>query len=407
MKKINIAMIALLAFGLVLASCGGEDATTPPAPAKQDTYTVMLYGVGDGTADNWGLDGELRDRLEALRVEGTNANVKFTAQINYSTARQTTADYIGTKRFHLPVGATAWTHEWQDGHALEKLYLPTTLASFITWSKATYPADKYILILDDHGGGWKPTEDYPKTASIAGDPAYGILFDTNYSGQSLSSFDLATAIKSSGTKLEMVFYSACYMNMLENLGELTDDVHYTYGANHITTNTIFDLVEFTKKLKQGGDIVTRMNEFAEYSIAAWNKEHTGDTDSIDIAFVDLTKLGGVFSAVKAAADFLTVDPNATVLGNIETWPIKRVKGTSNVDGVYFYDSFGVANPTPQQAEEFMFATSTSSSSTSAPRPLLATPRLPPSSPAWTPQDEPPSSQAASRRRCPSAQQRSA
>ncbi|MDR3324603.1 MAG: hypothetical protein LBS82_01255 [Spirochaetaceae bacterium] len=348
MNKNNIAMSALLAFSLVLAACEAAAAATP-----QDAYTVMLYGVGDAKF----LDDALNENFQALLAEGTNANVKFTAQVNYSKTGQSKDGYKGTQRLHLPVGAAAWTYAWPSGSPLKKLYLPATLSDFITWSKQTYPADKYILILDDHGGGWKPTEDYSKTASIAGDPAYGILFDENFSTEaegniSLSSFDLAKGIQDSNTKLEMVFYSACYMNMLENLGELTNDVHYTYGANHVTTGTIFNLRVFVQKLKQGGNIVTRMDEFAEYSIAAWNEEHKTDGENIDIAVVDLTKLSGVFTAVKAAADLLTAEPNATALGAIAQWPIKKTKTANNADRVYFYDSF--TSPPPPDVTEFMF-----------------------------------------------------
>ncbi len=29
-----------------------------------------------------------------------------------------------------------------------------TLVDFVTWAVQTYPADKYVLILSDHGMGW-------------------------------------------------------------------------------------------------------------------------------------------------------------------------------------------------------------------------------------------------------------
>jgi hypothetical protein len=320
----------------------------------------MLYGVGDGTnysphyENTVDLDEELNRDFADLLAEGTNGNVKFTAQVNYSQNRQAVEGFRGTQRLHLPSGAAAWSYEWPDGSALKKLYLPETLRDFIRWSKQTYPADKYILILSDHGGGWKPTEDYPKTAalpSLAGGPNYGILFDENFDSEPLSSFDLAKGIKDSGTQFEMVFYAACYMNMLENLGELAGSVHYTYGANHVTTSTIFDLAEFVRQLKKGGDIVQRMDEFAGYSIEEWNKTQT---DNIDIAFVDLTRLEGVFTAVKKAADFLAAVPDQGVLAAITEWPIKKTKTASNVDGVYFYDSFSNNTPTEEEAKQFMF-----------------------------------------------------
>ena len=35
---------------------------------------------------------------------------------------------------------------------------PEVLSSFISWAAVNYPADRYALILWNHGGGWEPTE---------------------------------------------------------------------------------------------------------------------------------------------------------------------------------------------------------------------------------------------------------
>jgi hypothetical protein len=340
-------------------------------PTIDTEYTVMLYGVGDSgnyptpTEEAPDLDEELKRDFAALLAEGTNENVKFTAQVNYSKARQVLPEFKGTQRLHLVPGAKEWTYEWSAGGELKKLYLAESLRDFISWSKQTYPAKNYILVLSDHGGGWKPTEDYPKAASLSslsllsssvGDPVYGILFDPNFNNESLSSFDLAKGIKESGTKFEMVFFAACYMNMLENLGEIAESVHYTYGANHITTSTIFNMVEFVKQLKRGGDIVQRMDEFAGFSMDEWDADQKENktNDNIDIAFVDLTKLEGVFSAVKRAADFLAADSNKDVLAAIAKLPVKKTKTANNVDGVYFYDSFSDGTPSQRVIESFMF-----------------------------------------------------
>jgi hypothetical protein len=43
---------------------------------------------------------------------------------------------------------------------------PQTLVDFATWAIKTYPADKYVLILSDHGMGWPGGMTDPKPSTL-------------------------------------------------------------------------------------------------------------------------------------------------------------------------------------------------------------------------------------------------
>ena len=76
---------------------------------------------------------------------------------------------------------------------------PETLSDFIQFCKSEYPADRYILVLWDHGGG-----------SLTG---YG--YDEIFPGDSMSLDEINTALKSGGVQFDAIGFDACLMATLE------------------------------------------------------------------------------------------------------------------------------------------------------------------------------------------------
>ena len=76
---------------------------------------------------------------------------------------------------------------------------PATLADFIQYSKANYPADRYMLVLWDHGGG-----------SLTG---YG--YDQNFRNDSMTLDEMATGLKNGGCTFDVIGFDACLMATLE------------------------------------------------------------------------------------------------------------------------------------------------------------------------------------------------
>ena len=78
---------------------------------------------------------------------------------------------------------------------------PTTLTRFINYCKSNYPANRYGLILWDHGGG-----------SLTG---YG--YDERVtSSKSMTLKDINTALNNAGIKYDFIGFDACLMATLEN-----------------------------------------------------------------------------------------------------------------------------------------------------------------------------------------------
>jgi hypothetical protein len=332
MKKTIVFLFAGLS-ALFIGSCADHTAQTE-TDSKTTEYTVMFYGAGGGT-----LDASLLLNLGEVLTAGVSDTVKFTAQIKFSKYLQTDSAWQGTQRFYLEEGANDFTYEPVMDASLP-LSDPAVLADYIQWSKGAFPAQKYILILWGHGNGWLPLpgRDGPQARSV--------VTDDNVAGMpELSVTALVEGIQRSATHIEVVYYDACLMNMLENLGELQEVANYCLAAGHLTPGMGGDYGTLLKLLSGSTDTVMNIVDYCYYTMAHWNVF----PDRADITFTDLSKLPEVFTVVKKISEELrgSYEDDAILpddYGRIHAapysiyysyFPIKREKAEP---GVYFYDA---------------------------------------------------------------------
>ncbi|GHV43039.1 hypothetical protein AGMMS49546_23490 [Spirochaetia bacterium] len=318
MKRFPFFFVVGLAL-MLLVSCNNN-----PESYNGAEYTVMFYGVGGKD-----LDKELALNLKEALGVGTNDRVHFTAEIKFSKALQAPDpvyavrdtkpfdpgfSHRGTVRLHLDPGAAAFTVD-ATLPLDTPLYRPDVIADYIKWTKEKFPARKYIMVLWDHGGGWLPgvEDDGPKTSvafSGAGPlaslsalpPNRAVAYDDNLDDKAISISELVEGIKLSDTRMELVYYDACYMNMLENLGELREVAAYSLGAGHITPGLGGDYGTLLQLLGGGGGDTREI--ISEYCYLLMNHWNLLSDDPADITFTDLSKLQGVFDVVKKVADEL-------------------------------------------------------------------------------------------------------
>jgi hypothetical protein len=180
MKKLLlcVSLLSFLALALVV--------TSPASATKRQAWTVMVYLDGDNNLDEWGWFN-----LDQMG-RGLTSGRDVTIVVLYDHAGDTGAE----KWLVVPGGRRllASVPEPDMGS-------PATLASFAAWAMETYPADKYVLDLWDHGRGW----------------AYFASDDT--SGGRMMIPDLASAMakaeKAAGEKIDLTAFDGCSMAMIE------------------------------------------------------------------------------------------------------------------------------------------------------------------------------------------------
>lgn len=99
---------------------------------------------------------------------------------------------------------------------------PEALANFGSWAVKTYPAQKYLMVLWDHGSGWSKYSKY-----IGYDQQFNDFLSV--AGGGLKEV-LAKVSSTAGQPLDIVVFDACLMQMAEVLVELDGLCHYAVGS---------------------------------------------------------------------------------------------------------------------------------------------------------------------------------
>jgi hypothetical protein len=119
--------------------------------SKNAKWTILVYM----NADNDLEDDGIKDFLEMAKVENSeeiNILVQFDRTPGYTNEY---GDWKGTMRFKVQKGSTPSPNEKLSDLGEMNMGDPAVFRDFISWGKANYPADHYVLVVWGHGQGWK------------------------------------------------------------------------------------------------------------------------------------------------------------------------------------------------------------------------------------------------------------
>ncbi|HET9493343.1 MAG TPA: clostripain-related cysteine peptidase, partial [Chloroflexia bacterium] len=210
-----------------------QAAATPGATGQGDRWTVMLYQ----DADDQILEQDIYvDLNEAERV-GSSDNVQIVAQIDrYQAGYTGDGNWVSAKRFRVTRDDDLSRVGSEQVADLGEVDMadPRTLVDFATWAMQTYPADKYALILSDHGMGWpggwtdptasnRPRADVPIAEAL---PNQMFLMEID---DALGQIRANTGVD----KIELVGMDACLMSGVEVLQSLAPHARYAVASEEV------------------------------------------------------------------------------------------------------------------------------------------------------------------------------
>jgi hypothetical protein len=157
-----LPLVVALCLASALSACLSFDRpfatvtpTASPAPAQVSTsmpeaspgparWTIMIYMCGDNDLES----AALADFNEMEAAGGSTAAVKVVTQLSLPS--------VGTRRY-LIEGDTDFgriTSAPLEDMGVRNMANPHTLTDFIVWTSQRFPADRYALIIWNHGIGW-------------------------------------------------------------------------------------------------------------------------------------------------------------------------------------------------------------------------------------------------------------
>ncbi len=210
-----------------------EPGAAGEAASAGKTWTVMLYQ----DADDQVLEQDIYVDLNEAERTGSSDQVKVVAQVDrFRGAFQGDGDWTSTRRFLITQDDDLQRVNSEEVADLGEANMADadTLIDFVTWAVETYPADRYALILSDHGMGWPggwsdPAPGGRGDASIPLATKLGNLLYLNELDEALGEIRSRTGID----KFELIGMDACLMGQLEVFAALEPHARYAVASEEV------------------------------------------------------------------------------------------------------------------------------------------------------------------------------
>lgn len=297
-----------------------------PMSEDKAKWTFMVYLAGDNNLSDAGE----RD-LGEMRQVGSTDQVNVVAEFDRIGSSHETQRYLiqrdGVDERVESIGET----DCGD---------PQVLLRFIKWAAKEYPAERYALILWNHGGGWEPTEieriarsmgtaDYSKAEgterkssslgraffrttweeilSLASVQDRAICSDDG-SGHSLDTIELGKvleqAVETLGQPLDLLGMDACLMSNLEVAYQARPFVKYVVASEENEPNNGWPYDRVLRYLVDNPDAETA--DLAKHIVKAYVDSYTeiGYSGAVTQSALDLAQVEVLAEPLDALSDAL-------------------------------------------------------------------------------------------------------
>lgn len=254
---------------------------------KSDKVTVMVYLCGTDLESKGGMaTADLQEMMKAQISDQVNIIVETggTAKWNNNIiSNKTNQRYRVTSKGLEPL---------EQNLGKKSMVKPETLSDFIKYCSSTYPADRYILILWDHGGG-----------STSG---YG--YDQNFPNDSMTLDEINIALKNGGCVFDIVGFDACLMATLETAIVLEPYADYMIASEEVEPGIGWYYTGWITELSGNTSIAS--TDLGKILIDDYVKEVRAKTpkSQATLSLIDLAEMKGTvpepFAAFAASASKL-------------------------------------------------------------------------------------------------------
>jgi hypothetical protein len=299
--------LAFVLFSLCLlaAGCGGGGGSDPgPAPPLQPgwrsvnplpaqgqkkwTFLVYMNAAND-------LEPFSTLNLNQMETVGSTRDINLVVQVkriaNRYDANFTEWRDTNTRRFLVEKDSNTGDInsrlvEQNDAVDMGKA---ASLRDFVQWGVQRFPAQRYCLVLWNHGAGWR-------SARLRQPQRRGVSYD-DLTGSHINTIELPGAINI-GRRWDVLAFDSSLMQMAEIAYELRDQASYIAGSEESPPGEGYPYDAFLQRLAQNPDMDGR--EFgvhiARDTLAYYERSGTRD---ITHSVLDASKVEAIAPAVNA------------------------------------------------------------------------------------------------------------
>lgn len=225
-------------FGLIILSISLTGCFLFPPRENTTEWTVMVYLDADNNLESAGIDD-----INEMEMIGSSSDVNIVVQLDripYSVLAANNEGYLDdtsnnnwttTRRYYITQDFDSFQINSQLISDLGELNMgdPQTLIDFTSWAVSNYPAKKYLLVIWNHGGGFRST-------GLAKD----IAWDDTSGGDRITMPELEYALSAisiqAGKNIDIVGMDACLMAMTEVAYQIKDYVDILVASEENVPN---------------------------------------------------------------------------------------------------------------------------------------------------------------------------
>jgi len=280
MKKLIYAVLALSVLSSA-AFAQGTRRVYPRARAVDGTWTIMVFANGKNNLEDF-----IAKDVNEMEMIGSTDKVKVVAEFGGMNTG-------GVRRYQI-----------QKDSDLSKITSPVvqdlgnvdmgdwnTVADFGKWAKTNYPAQHYMLIIENHGSGWVKSRGLNMRTK-------GISYD-DATGNHINTPQLAMALKAMGG-VDIFGADACLMQMAEVDYELLGITDFVVASEEAEPGDGWTYDMFLGSLNSDANLTPR--NVAMHAVDAYAAHYAKIKEAATISAVSVPDLQGFITVLDAWTD---------------------------------------------------------------------------------------------------------
>jgi hypothetical protein len=265
-------------------------ATREPVAGGAD-WTVLVYLDGDNN-----LEADAVGDFNEMEMVGSTDKVKIVVQLDRIKQEggdddTSSGDWDTTKRFLVERDDDEGEITSPELEDLGELNMgdPQTLADFIAWGVEEYPAQRYALVIWDHGSSWA-----------------GIAFDDTDNQDGINMPELDAALRTGGQRFDLIGFDACLMAQIDVFQTVAPHGDVAVASAELEPNEgwAWDIL-----LQQLNDDSTQdAAAFGRVIVESYQAFYDeSDDETVTLSAFDLTQVGDLRDGLNSLSEAMIAD----------------------------------------------------------------------------------------------------
>lgn len=208
------------------APIGGAVCNVSAFAPQHSAWTVFVFLSSANDLQPYSI----ANVLQMQKVADNPANLRIVVQWKQAVlpSESPNPTFVGTRRYLISpsTGNAVASQLIEDLGTGVDMGAPQTMADFLSWGQAHYPADRYAVVCWSHGNGWAPSKllaTPPQTRGFSYDDEAGTFISIDQMTQAMGGF-----------KPDILAWDCCNMQQIETAYEMRNLCKYMVGSESAT-----------------------------------------------------------------------------------------------------------------------------------------------------------------------------